>query len=330
MLRNTAIFVCLLFCVFPLSADVFSAAELRLSDGEMENTYQFTAQLPTSLASSKTLQLPSYCQVETVNQQRLGSNTILSYEFACTDELGDGAEIITPWCLDGANLRVNTQSSNFSLTLKRSLNTMVVPMVQPGALTLSKGQTIKRYLWQGMLHIWFGWDHLAFVLCLCLLARGYKLLGLVSTFTLAHSLTLALSYFELVTLPIAPVEVLIALSICLMAREAILCNRNARKVAMTASLGVVALFGLIHGLGFASALGELGVPQNEITLALLFFNIGVEVGQVVFIGVIYAVGALFTKTPYADQMRYSVLMGVGTLGMFWVIERINGFGGGII
>ena len=90
MLRNTAIFVCLLFCVFPLSADVFSAAELRLSDGEMENTYQFTAQLPTSLASSKTLQLPSYCQVETVNQQRLGSNTILSYEFACTDELGDG------------------------------------------------------------------------------------------------------------------------------------------------------------------------------------------------------------------------------------------------
>ena len=99
---------------------------------------------------------------------------------------------------------------------------------------------------------------------------------------------------------------------------------------MTASLGVVALFGLIHGLGFASALGELGVPQNEITLALLFFNIGVEVGQVVFIGVIYAVGALFTKTPYADQMRYSVLMGVGSLGMFWVIERINGFGGGII
>ena len=313
-----------------VAADIFNAAEFRLTDGEGENSYRFTAQLPTSVAVTDILELPENCEVDGINQQRFGTNTLFTYDIACEGPLSEDAMIITPWYLDGGKLQVNTRDDQFAITLKRSLNTMEVPMAKAGPLTLSAEETVKRYLWQGMLHIWFGWDHLAFVLCLCLLARGYRLLGLISTFTIGHSLTLALSYFQVVQVPIAPVEVLIALSIALMAREGILCMRNHQQVAMTASIGVVILFGLIHGLGFASALSELGVPQNEVGLALLFFNVGVEVGQVVFIGVVYLIGQLLKETKADRPVRYSALAFVGTLGMFWVIERINGFGGGLL
>jgi hypothetical protein len=324
-----SVFLCFV-CVATAQADVFSSAQFRIVAGEEDNDYRFTAQLPATLVQSDELILPQGCTIEGVNAQRFGVNTLLTYDFHCQEALKDGAEIVTPWYLDGAKLQVNTGSYKFSTTLKRSLNTMVVPLSQAGPLTLSATETVKRYVWQGMLHIWFGWDHLVFVLCLCLLAHGRRLLALITTFTVGHSLTLALSYFQWVSLPIAPVEVLIALSICLMAREAMLCLQDHKKVAMTASVGVVVLFGLIHGLGFASALSELGVPQNEVGLALLFFNVGVEIGQVIFIGVVYLVGVALQQTALEQKVRYVSLLFVGTLGMFWVVERINGFGGGLI
>lgn len=329
-LCSALIFSLLMLLAGSATADVFNAAEFRLTDDEHGDGYRFTAQLPTSVAVTDILEVPENCQVEGINQQRFGANTLFTYDIACSGPLADDAVIITPWYLDGGKLQVNTRDDQFATTLKRSLNTMEIPMVKAGPLTLSAEETVKRYLWQGMLHIWFGWDHLAFVLCLCLLASGYRLLGLISTFTVGHSLTLALSYFQVVQVPIAPIEVLIALSISLMAREAIMRMGDQQKVAMTASIGVVVLFGLIHGLGFASALSELGVPQNEVGLALLFFNVGVEVGQVVFIGLVYLVGQLLKDTKADRPVRYSALAFVGTLGMFWVIERINGFGGGLL
>lgn len=332
MQRITAL-VCLLFYAFigvNAQADVFSAAEFRLTDGEMENSYRFIAQLPTSVAQGDHLQLPDYCEVAGVNQQRFGANSQITYDIQCSEAWTNDAEIVTPWYLDGAKLQVNTTQSQFSTTIKRSLSTMVVPVGTSGPLTLSATETVKRYSWQGMLHIWFGWDHLAFVLCLCFLASGYRLLALISMFTVGHSITLALSYFNVVVIPIAPIEVLIALSIVLMAREAILRMRNDQKVAMTSSTGVVLLFGLIHGLGFASALSELGVPHNEVGLALLFFNVGVEIGQVIFIGAVFLVGKWLSQTAVERQVRYVSLSFVGAIGAFWVIERINGFGGGII
>lgn len=321
-----------LVCLFSSSvwADVFNAAEFRLTSGEVENSYQFTAQMSTSVALLSDLHVPDVCSVESVDQQRMGVNTLFIYGIVCSGPLPDDAVIVTPWYLDGGKLQVSTQSHQFATTIRRTLNTMEVPMTQAGPLTLSAQETIKRYLWQGMLHIWFGWDHLAFVLCLCLLASGYRLLGLISTFTIGHSLTLALSYFDIVNIAIAPIEVLIALSIALMAREAILRIRNKHQVPMTASVGVVILFGLIHGLGFASALSELGVPQNEVGLALLFFNVGVEVGQIAFIGLVYLASLLIKNSKADVPVRYATLLFVGSLGMFWVIERINGFGGGLI
>ncbi|AGH47642.1 HupE/UreJ family protein [Paraglaciecola psychrophila] len=318
--------------VLPASADVFVLGDFRITPGEEAGMYVLNAQLPTSIMSNTDITLPESCTLQRFNRQAFTDKTQLRYDFQCTQHFNQEAAIITPWFIDGAKVLLNIDGQSTSITLKRSLDTTVIPLSHTTELTLSKSETVKRYLWQGMLHIWFGWDHLAFVLCLCLLASHLRLLTLITTFTLGHSLTLALAYYKVVNIPIAPIEILIALSIILMAREALkhmkLACLGLPTKALTASVGVVLLFGLIHGLGFASALSELGVPQNEIGLALLFFNLGVEVGQVMFIAALYALSkALSTlKNKQIDfYLRTSVLYAVGILGSFWVFERLLRF-----
>ena len=313
----------------PATADVFNTAEFRINQGEESDNYIFTAQLATAVVSSTEIILPIGCSLEQFNRQAFGSKSQLSYQFQCSGPLANAAQIVTPWYLDGARLFLNVEGNNKPVTLKRSLNTMVIPLTISSPVSLSKSNTIKRYLWQGMLHIWFGWDHLAFVFCLCLLAGGYRLFALITTFTVGHSITLALAYYEVFIIPIAPIEVLIAFSIMLMAKEALLQKTSTSGVnqskVMTASTGVVLLFGLIHGLGFASALSELGTAQNEIGLALLFFNLGVEAGQILFILVLISILKIFKDLPYSREVQLSSLYLVGILGAFWVVERSSGF-----
>lgn len=312
------------------SADIFNAGEFRLTQGEEENSYILTAQLPTVVIKSTELTLPDSCKMQMINNQAFGNKSQLKYEFICSEKFSQDAVIVTPWNLDGATFQLITQERKASLALKRSLNTMVIPLLELSDNKLTKVETIKRYFWQGILHIWFGWDHLAFVMCLCLLARGYKLLKLVTAFTVGHSVTLALSFYQVVSVAIAPIEVLIAFSIVLMAREAFLhqtnkANSQQSSRALGTSTIVVILFGLIHGLGFASALEELGVPQNEIGLALLFFNVGVEAGQVMFILAIALLSQLTHNEKIKRYSRTAALFFVGSLGAFWSIERVAGF-----
>jgi hypothetical protein len=312
-----------------VSADIFNAGEFRLTQGEENNSYVLTAQLPTIVIKSTELTLPESCEMQITNNQAFGNNSQLKYEFICSEIFSSDATIITPWRLDGATLQINLEEVNASVALKRSMNTMIIPL-SGLSNRLTKIETIKRYFGQGILHIWFGWDHLAFVMCLCLLARGYKLLKLVTAFTVGHSVTLALSFYQVFVVSIAPIEVLIAFSIVLMAREAFLYKKNEsindqnRRSIGTSSV-VVVLFGLIHGLGFASALQELGVPENEIGLALVFFNVGVEAGQIIFILAIALLSQLTKNDKIKQYFRTVALFFVGSLGAFWTIERIAGF-----
>jgi hypothetical protein len=321
-----------LFMALPASADVFVSGDFRVTPGEETGRYVLNAQLPTAILSNTDITLPESCTLQEFNRQAFADKTQLRYDFLCTQPFNQDAAIVTPWFLDGAKVLLNIDSQTTTLALKRNFDATVIPLSHTTELTLSKSETVKRYLWQGMLHIWFGWDHLAFVLCLCLLASSYRLLTLISTFTLGHSLTLVLAYYEVIKIAIAPIEILIAFSIILMAREGLarmkLIRLGLPSKALTASAGIVLLFGLIHGLGFASALSELGVPENEIGLALLFFNVGVEIGQVLFIAALYALSrALSTlKNKHLDYyLRTSILCVVGVLGSFWVFERLLGF-----
>ena len=152
------------------------------------------------------------------------------------------------------------------------------------------------YFMLGVEHILFGIDHLLFVLALVLIVRGVGLLvKTITAFTVAHSITLALATLGVVHVPSAPVEATIALSIVFVASEILRSRRGERGLTERAPWLVAGTFGLLHGFGFAGALSEVGLPANDIPLALLFFNLGVEAGQLAFVAVTLGVIALLRR-----------------------------------
>jgi hypothetical protein len=193
----------------------------------------------------------------------------------------------------------------------------------PGA-----GAVALTYLVLGIEHIGLGIDHLLFVLGLLLLVDGWRrLIGTITAFTLAHSVTLAASTLGWVRLAQQPVEAVIALSIVFVAGE--IAHECQGRVGLTRRWPwlVAASFGLLHGFGFAGALREVGLPESAIPLALLFFNVGVEVGQLGFIAVVLALGALARRArlPEPAWLRLVPAYGIGGLAAYWTIERVASF-----
>lgn len=187
---------------------------------------------------------------------------------------------------------------------------------------------IKTYLQLGIEHILLGIDHLLFVLALLLLTRGFRMvIKTITAFTIAHSITLSLAALGFVGLPAAPVEAVIALSIVFLAVE-LIHYINGRKGLTVRFPWIVAFtFGLLHGFGFARALVNLGLPQIDIPWALLFFNIGVELGQLMFvitvIGIIWVLSK--TKINWPLWLKKVPPYAIGSLASFWMIERIVAF-----
>lgn len=180
------------------------------------------------------------------------------------------------------------------------------------------------YVALGFEHILLGVDHLAFVLALILLVGNPgRLLGAVTAFTIAHSLTLAATTFGWVQLASAPVEASIALSIAFVAAEALRVRAGGQSLTSrwpwTASLA----FGLLHGFGFAGALREIGMPSDAALLALFAFNIGVEAGQIAFIAAVLALGLIWRRlrVPAPDWAPAAPAYIIGVVGCFWFIER---------
>ena len=199
--------------------------------------------------------------------------------------------------------------------------------VVPAAPTWT--QTAVSYLGLGVEHILLGIDHLLFVLALLLLVRGWRqVIVTITSFTLAHSITLAAATLGLVYVPQRPVEAVIALSIVLVAVELVHRERGKGSFAQQWPWAIAFTFGLLHGFGFAGALNEIGLPQQAIPLSLLFFNIGVEIGQILFIVAVYLVWAfskrIVVRLP-EPITSYGPAYAIGTVAAFWTIERIAGF-----
>lgn len=180
------------------------------------------------------------------------------------------------------------------------------------------------YFILGVEHILFGIDHLLFVLALVLIVRSVGLLvKTITAFTVAHSITLALATLGVVHVPSAPVEATVALSIVFVASEILRSQRGERGLTESAPWLVAGTFGLLHGFGFAGALSQVGLPPNDIPLALLFFNLGVEAGQLVFVAAVLGVIALIRRVDFAFP-RWTPLAppyAIGSVAMFWVIQR---------
>ncbi len=192
---------------------------------------------------------------------------------------------------------------------------------------------VNTYLVFGVEHILNGFDHLLFVACLIFIAGTWRrILITITGFTLAHSITLTLAGLELVRLPIPPIEATIALSIVFLAREIALDRRD--TLTWRYPIVVSSSFGLLHGFGFASALSEIGLPQTEISAALLAFNVGVEIGQVVFVFSILALGWLINfllkvitinSGNWLTNIEKPITYGIGGIAAFWFFERLAGF-----
>jgi hydrogenase/urease accessory protein HupE len=197
------------------------------------------------------------------------------------------------------------------------------------AATASNWSVAGPYTVLGIEHILLGIDHLLFVFALVLLVKGWrKLVGTITAFTVAHSLTLAAATLGVVHVPGPPVEACIALSIAFVAAEIIRGREGASGLTERAPWVVAFSFGLLHGLGFASALREVGLPQHAIPIALLFFNVGVELGQLAFITVVLGLGHVSRRLPIPTPSWSwrAAPYAIGTVAMFWVIERTAGFG----
>jgi hydrogenase/urease accessory protein HupE len=191
-----------------------------------------------------------------------------------------------------------------------------------------KLEVARTYVLLGIEHILLGVDHLLFVLALLIIVRGGKrILVTVTAFTVAHSITLVAATLGWLAMPGPPVEATIALSIAFLAREIAMSWRGHASLTERMPWLVAFVFGLLHGLGFAGALAQIGLPPNSIPVALLCFNVGVEVGQLLFVGVMLGLAwsARAWLTRWRPTMRWVPPYAIGGVASFWIIERVVAF-----
>jgi len=237
--------------------------------------------------------------------------------------------IVLPWAIGGAYVTAEwSDGIDASHFFKSGNQGATIEVSRIGGKSGSIVNTIWTYIQLGFEHILAGWDHLAFVIAIFLISRGKRLVRLITGFTIGHSFTLIAAALGWIHLPSPPVEAAIALSIVLVAVQSL-----SRTDSSQHGFWLVFSFGLLHGLGFAGALGEIGIPRRELLLALLSFNIGVELGQLTFVAAIVSIAAMgrklakSTSRPVLVWSRVASACSLIVIGSFWTLERVLSFGG---
>lgn len=254
------------------------------------------------------------------------AGVVPGFRFECDGPLTFEDVITLPWDLEGvvalARWSDGTETSAF---FRGEGGSVELRLGDLGAGSGSRSRLAAAYVRLGTEHILLGIDHLLFLLGLLLLIRGtWPLVKTVSAFTVAHSITLGAAVLGYIPVATGPVEAAIALSIVLLAREIVMGHRGHPSLVHRKPWIVAFAFGLLHGLGFAGALGELGLNAADIPLALLFFNVGVELGQLAFVVVVVAAGQLVQrrKKLAVSWFRPALGYGLGALATFWFFERL--------
>jgi hypothetical protein len=272
--------------------------------------------------------LPARCALDPAPPGGRPGAASLRYAFSCPGEpLHAGDVLRLPWQRQGVMLAVRwLDGSDARQFFGPGRAGIEVPLDALRAGSGSLADAARRYLVLGIDHILSGIDHLLFVLGLLLIVRGpWMLVKTVTAFTAAHSLTLALATLGVIDVPPRPVEAAIALSIVFLAAEILHARQGRPGLTHRFPWLIAFAFGLLHGLGFASALGEVGLPAAEIPLALLFFNVGVEIGQLMFVALclsfVWALRRLGAVWP--KWLEPVPAYAIGTLAAFWFIERVS-------
>lgn len=272
--------------------------------------------------------LPPHCtEVNPVRTYPAAGATIRRWSVACPGGLAGH-----PVAIDG----LENSITDVLVRIERTDGGTQVERLEPSRTSLVVADTpggwnvAWTYLVLGVEHILLGIDHLLFVLALLIIVRGWRrLVATITAFTLAHSITLAAATLGLVEVSQQPVEAVIALSILFVAAEIV--HGRQGRVGLTERLPwlVAFTFGLLHGFGFAGALAEVGLPEQSIPLALLCFNVGVEIGQLLFVAAVLVVVALVRalRASALPRIEITATYAIGTLAAFWTIERVSGFWG---
>ena len=322
-----AIMVTLLAAASSVSAHEVRPAYLELTQTGTE-TFDVFWKVPArgNQRLSLYLKLPETCEIV---REPSGMFTDASYV--------ERSSIRHPGALVGETIVIDGLSSTLTdvlVRIERLDGSTQTERLVPESPTLevsastSRWQVSRTYFVLGVEHILLGIDHLLFVFALLLFVRGWKrVVGTITAFTVAHSVTLALATLGVVHVPGPPVEAIIALSIVFVASEILRARRGYVGIAERSPWAVAFVFGLLHGLGFAGALREVGLPEQAIPLALLFFNVGVEAGQLLFIAAVMsawtAVRTAGVRVPRAAEVVPAYV--IGSVAMFWVIDRVAGF-----
>ena len=279
--------------------------------------------------------LPDTCRSSETTSSFVGGGYIERWRVACQSGLKDATIAINGLKATRTDVLARVVYSNGQTQTVRLTPSQPEFKVMG---TSGPAAVVRTYLKLGVEHILLGFDHLLFVLALLFLVEGWRrLLGTITAFTVAHSLTLAAATFGWVQVPQAPVEAVIALSIMFVAVEILHRQRGRTGIATRKPWVVACVFGLLHGLGFAGALREIGLPDTAIPLSLASFNVGVEAGQLLFVAAVFLlfrfVNRLMSRRAVAAEpssLPGTALIGpasyvIGTLAAFWLIERTYAF-----
>jgi len=292
--------------------------------------------VPSTVPSNAlpTINMPSDCKTDARRAtQQAGGAYVGRQDYTCPDGLSGkriGIEfpIVNPSLSTLFQVRL-ANGEKYVRALKPDEREWVVPESE------SKLAVAGQYTALGVEHIWIGIDHLLFVACLLLIARtARKVLITITGFTIAHSITLALAALDIIRIPTPPVEAAIALSVVFLAWEIV--KDDKAQLTHRYPVAVSTSFGLLHGLGFAAVLRDIGLPQTELPTALLFFNVGVEIGQILFVLALLA--AFFVLRPVlsrllqtdGEDVHWTSLTTpasyvIGGIASYWLIGRVAGF-----
>jgi len=268
---------------------------------------------------------PPNCEREGVEREHAGTAFIDRFTLACQQPLTGQAIVIDG--LAKTFTDVVTRVSHPDGSVQTARLTPDQPFFTiTGAPTWL--ETARTYFLLGVQHILMGVDHLMFVLALLLLIRSsWMLVKTITAFTVAHSITLAAAALGWAEAPQAPVEAVVALSIVFTAAEVPRAGAQGGSLARVSPWIVAFAFGLLHGFGFGGALKEIGLPQSDVPLALLTFNLGVEAGQLMFVAAVLALRASLSRLLALPMpaLRPVMAYSIGAVAAFWAIQRIAGF-----
>lgn len=325
-------------CFDSTSARADDSRPLFIEISELDaGHYRIGVRVPPSVSpgNQPVLMLPDDCQEQAMSVPEPGSqrrfDAGLDYtNYQCGQTLaGQTIEIRYPFAQPTIPtiVRVNfADGQTHTVVLSGGENIIEIPQAQ------TRRGVARDYFQLGVHHIWAGTDHLLFLVCLIFISGTFtRVLTAITGFTIAHSVTLALSTLDVVHLPVPPVEAGIALSVVYLAVEVVKGRRD--NITWRYPIAVSSSFGLLHGLGFAAVLNEIGLPNRELATGLLFFNLGVEAGQVMFAALVMAALAAFRKlvrgrersSPIEVPVRKTLGYAVGILAAFWAFERIASF-----